>query len=63
MPLIYLDDIRLNIDISGTETGAPVVLIHALGTDLTLWGDLMPLLPSTLRILRMDLRGHRGIAH
>ncbi|MES2145492.1 MAG: hypothetical protein V4516_14335 [Pseudomonadota bacterium] len=63
MPLIHLDDIRLNIDISGPEAGQPLVLIHALGTDLTLWDDLIPLLPSTLRILRMDLRGHGGIAH
>ncbi len=58
MPLIYLDDIRLNADITGPETGPPVVLIHALGTDLTLWDDLIPLLPPGLRILRMDLRGH-----
>lgn len=58
MPLIYLDDIRLNADITGPETGPPLVLIHALGTDLTLWDDLIPLLPPGLRILRMDLRGH-----
>ena len=34
------------------------MLIHALGTDLTLFDDLLPLLPKTLRILRLDLRGH-----
>ncbi len=58
MPLIFLDDIRLNADITGPETGPPVVLIHALGTNLTLWDDLIPLLAPSLRILRMDLRGH-----
>jgi 3-oxoadipate enol-lactonase len=58
MPLIYLDDIRLNAEITGPETGLPLVLIHALGTDLTLWDDLIPLLPPGLRLLRMDLRGH-----
>ncbi len=58
MPLIYLDDIRLNVEISGPAEGAPLVLVHALGTDMTLWDDLIPLLPSALRLLRMDLRGH-----
>lgn len=58
MPLIYLDDIRLNAEISGPDNGPPLVLIHALGTDLTLWDDLIPLLPPALRLLRMDLRGH-----
>jgi 3-oxoadipate enol-lactonase len=58
MPLIYLDDIRLNAEITGPVEGPPLVLIHALGTDLTLWDDLIPLLPPRLRLLRMDLRGH-----
>jgi 3-oxoadipate enol-lactonase len=58
MPLIFLDDIRLNALISGPENGPPLVLIHALGTNLTLWDDLIPLLPPGLRVLRLDLRGH-----
>jgi 3-oxoadipate enol-lactonase len=60
MALIYLDDIRLNAAVTGPADGPPLVLIHALGTDLTLWDDLIPLLPPGLRILRMDLRGHGG---
>jgi 3-oxoadipate enol-lactonase len=58
MPLIYLDDIRLNATISGPLTGPSLVLIHALGTNLTLWDDLIPLLPRGLRVLTLDLRGH-----
>jgi 3-oxoadipate enol-lactonase len=58
MPLIYLDDIRLNAELSGPATGPALVLIHALGTNLTLWDGLIPLLPPGLRILRVDLRGH-----
>lgn len=58
MPLIYLYDIRLNAQASGPTAGPALVLIHALGTNLTLWDDLIPLLPPTLRILRLDLRGH-----
>ncbi len=58
--LIYLDDVRLNAQVDGPANGAPLVLIHALGTDLTIWDDIIPLLPAGLRILRFDLRGHGG---
>jgi 3-oxoadipate enol-lactonase len=58
MPLIYLPDIRLNAQISGPVGGPPVVLLHALGTHLGLWEDVIPLLPQNLRILALDLRGH-----
>lgn len=58
--LIYLDDIRLNVTASGPTSGPPVVLLHALGTGMGLWDDLLPLLPTGLRVLRIDLRGHGG---
>jgi 3-oxoadipate enol-lactonase len=58
MTLIYLDDIRLNAEVSGPENGPPLVLIHALGTRLEIWDGLLPLIPKGLRVLRMDLRGH-----
>ena len=57
MPLIYLEDIRLNAEISGPPGAPPIVLIHALGTNLTLWNNLMPALPE-YRVLRFDIRGH-----
>lgn len=56
--LIFLDDIRLNVQVTGPESGPPLVLLHALGLDLTLWDDLLPLVPPSLRVLRIDLRGH-----
>ncbi len=58
MPLIYLEDIRLNAEITGPANDPPLVLLHALGTNLTLWDDILPLFPPGLRILRVDLRGH-----
>jgi 3-oxoadipate enol-lactonase len=58
MAMIYLDDVRLNAVIEGPVQGAPLVLIHALGTNLTIWDQIIPLLPKGLRILRYDLRGH-----
>jgi 3-oxoadipate enol-lactonase len=58
MPPVFLPDLRLNADVTGPATGAPLVLVHALGTSMAIWDDLIPLLPPTLRILRFDLRGH-----
>lgn len=58
MPHIFLPDLRLNALLSGPPDGAPLVLLHALGTDLSIWDDLVPLLPDSLRILRLDMRGH-----
>lgn len=57
MALIYLDDLRLNAVIEGPVGAPALVLIHALGTDLTIWDRVVALLPPQ-RILRYDLRGH-----
>ena len=57
MSLIYLDDLRLNAVLDGPSDGPPLVLIHALGTDLTIWDGVVARLPRH-RILRFDLRGH-----
>ncbi len=57
MALVYLSDIRLNVRLDGPEFAPAVVLLHALGTDGTLFDPLIPLLPA-YRILRPDLRGH-----
>lgn len=57
--LVWLDDLRLNAEISGRPDGPPLVLIHALGTDLSIWTPLVAALPRH-RILRFDLRGHGG---
>lgn len=57
MPLIFLPKLRLNAAISGPIGGAPLVLLHALGTHMGIWDDLLPYFPN-YRILRIDLRGH-----
>jgi 3-oxoadipate enol-lactonase len=54
--LVWLEDLRLNAEISGPPTAPPLVLIHGLGLDLRLWGTLLPWLRT--RTLRLDLRGH-----
>ena len=58
MPLIYLDDLRLNAILTGPSNGPAVVFLHALGTNLSIWDDVIARLPHSLRCLRFDQRGH-----
>lgn len=58
MPIAQIGDIELNYTLEGPEDGAPIVFIHALGTNLNLWDPVIARLPEGLRILRFDLRGH-----
>lgn len=58
MPLIWLEDLRLNATLTGPERGPALVLIHALGTSSALFDGLLPLLPKSLRLLTFDQRGH-----
>jgi 3-oxoadipate enol-lactonase len=60
MPLAYLADLRLNYRFDGAKVGPVLVLSHSLGTNISIWDQLIPLLPPTLRILRYDHRGHGG---
>jgi 3-oxoadipate enol-lactonase len=58
MPQAQLKDITLNYREDGDPNGAPLVFINSLGTDLSLWDQILPLLPAGLRIIRFDKRGH-----
>jgi 3-oxoadipate enol-lactonase len=58
MPFAELSNIRLHYREDGETTGASVVFAHALGVDLTVWDQVVSLLPDGLRIIRMDMRGH-----
>ncbi|KAI3594442.1 putative Beta-ketoadipate enol-lactone hydrolase [Cupriavidus sp. U2] len=56
---IRAGDVQLQARIDGRE-GPWVVLIHALGANLTLWDDTARHLSDRYRVLRFDLRGHGG---
>lgn len=58
MPFATFDDITLHYLDEGAPDGAPLVLAHALGTGALLWDRIVPLLPSGLRVIRYDARGH-----
>ncbi|RGP35224.1 3-oxoadipate enol-lactonase [Tabrizicola sp. DJC] len=57
MARMFFPDLRLNVELSGPEGAPPLVLLHALGTNLRLWDGVVARLPGH-RILRMDMRGH-----
>ena len=38
--------------------GSPLILIHGLGSDHTVWQGVIPLLKDNYRVLALDLRGH-----
>ncbi|WP_121067890.1 3-oxoadipate enol-lactonase [Chachezhania antarctica] len=58
MNIVDLGDVRLHYRVDGDLDGAPVVFANSLGTDLRLWDQVLPLLPSGLKIIRYDKRGH-----
>ena len=39
-------------------SGTPLLLLHGLGADHTIWNALIPLLSPSFRVLAPDLRGH-----
>ena len=43
---------------TGPRAAPALVLLHALGTDLRIWDGLAARLPDTLRLVRIDTRGH-----
>jgi len=58
MNILDLDGTHIHWREDGDPAGPPLVLSHALGTDLRIWDRLVPLLPQGLRIVRYDTRGH-----
>lgn len=54
---VFLPDLRLNARLTGPEGAPALVLAHALGTDMTIWDQVLPLLPG-IRVLTYDMRGH-----
>lgn len=58
MPFTTRDDVRLYWKLEGAE-GLPVLLLlNSIGTDLSLWDAVLPVLRRNFRLLRMDTRGH-----
>jgi 3-oxoadipate enol-lactonase len=57
MPPVFLPDLRLNATLHGPAMAPPLVMIHGLGGNSSLWDGVRAHLPQH-RILTLDLRGH-----
>ena len=55
MPTAKLKQCDIYYEIEGE--GAPLILIHGLSADHTIWSGLIPYLRHTFRIICLDLRG------
>ena len=58
MKVIKANGIAMHWREDGNPEGIPVIFANSLGTDLRMWDQLLPLLPSEFRYLRYDVRGH-----
>lgn len=58
MAFAEFDDVRLFYRIDGDPKGAPVLFLHALGTDHQLWDEIVEKMPAGLALIRPDMRGH-----
>lgn len=58
MPFATHAGTRLYWKADGPAEAPPLVLLHAIGTDLALWDGMLPLLLPAFRCVRVDLRGH-----
>lgn len=58
MRAVHTNGVTLHVHAAGDPNGAPVVFANSLGTDLRLWDALIPHLPTGLRLIRFDTRGH-----
>lgn len=58
MPEQTINGIRMHYRLDGAESGPTVLFSNSLGTDLTMWDDIVDRLGSDLRILRYDTQGH-----
>ena len=55
---VAVSDTTLNILAEGPQDAPTVVFAHPLGTDLNVWDAVCAQMPSSLRIIRYDARGH-----
>lgn len=58
MPFALRNGVRLYWILEGTSDKPAMVLLHSIGTGMSLWNGTVPHLMSTFRVLRLDIRGH-----
>ena len=56
MPKTYINGAELNYRIEGS--GIPLILVHGLGMDRTMWDLQVPVFSQEYQVITYDLRGH-----
>jgi len=58
VPAIRLGEVTLHYEVAGPAAGAPIVLLHGLGSSSADWALQLPALGARHRVLAPDLRAH-----
>lgn len=58
MRTVTSQGVTLHVQVDGPDSGPVVMLANSLGTDMRVWDPLLPFLPTGVRIVRFDKRGH-----
>ena len=58
MQFADVNGVTLRYRVTGDPTGPAVFLANSLGTDLTIWDEVIARLPSGYRLIGFDKRGH-----
>lgn len=58
MPHADLAYARIHYEIDGAQDQPVLMLSHSIGTNLNMWGTVLPDLAARFRVLRYDTRGH-----
>lgn len=57
MPVVTVDNTRLNYQIEGNQNGPVLIFSNSLGTDIGMWSPQVPEFLPHFRVLRYDTRG------
>jgi len=60
MPQVNANGARLYYRLEGDPSKPSLLLVHPVGSDLSLWDQVVPGLLEHFQVLRFDLRGHGG---
>jgi 3-oxoadipate enol-lactonase/4-carboxymuconolactone decarboxylase len=55
---IDVGDLTVHVRIDGPPGGAPLVMLHSLGTTASVWDAQAAALAGSFRVIRPDMRGH-----
>jgi len=58
MPTAESSGARLHYELCGNPQGPVLVLANSMGSSLRMWDKVLPMLETSNRVLRFDMRGH-----